>query len=401
VPNRKWRVVVAKLGASSVLHEGDVEANNWMSALRAARQAMSERPSVPPGASCSIDADGVATVLDPGSRRKFVLSPLDTAVGSAAPKSAPEPEPPAAVAPAPAQGKKKKFQTVALIPDELPASAPLPVTGPTGSAAQNHSASMAAVPPTSGPSDKEPSGAQPPTPEPAQPSESQRPGRKKKRFETVGFAAEFSAPAAAPPVASTPPASGPDAEARRDSTPSQTSQRPRPELELLLGRDDAPSEDNPLSYVERAYLLPKGCTVPDAEAELRWKLAELQKALASRPRGQFINLAVFDHQWNDVPERPPVIVLQWRDWRGEVVADYPAATRFSSMPPPSRPNEDRLAEVFEALEALPRMPTAADGLDFAVRLLERTVPAEAISACLYDINTDELRFVALSGARAA
>jgi GAF domain-containing protein len=41
--------------------------------------------------------------------------------------------------------------------------------------------------------------------------------------------------------------------------------------------------------------------------------------------------------------------------------------------------------------------SAADGLDFAVKLLSDLIACEAASACLYDINTDELRFVALSG----
>ena len=96
--------MVAKLGASTTLHEGEVEATNWMGALRATLETMSERPAVPPGASCSVDGQGVATVLDPGSRRKFVLTPM--AAGSSAksqaasPTAQPEPKPaPAAAAP--------------------------------------------------------------------------------------------------------------------------------------------------------------------------------------------------------------------------------------------------------------------------------------------------------------
>jgi hypothetical protein len=170
---------------------------------------------------------------------------------------------------------------------------------------------------------------------------------------------------------------------------------------LLAERDEEPTRENPLCYRERTFLLPQGATVPEAEAALRWKLAEMQKSLEPRPRGRFVNLAVFDHRWQEVPDRPPVIVLQWRDWRGDVTVDYPAAARMSSAPPPSRPQDDHLAEVFEALGALSRLPTPAEGLDFAVRLLERVIPVEAISACIYDINTDELRFVALTGTGAA
>ena len=93
-----------------------------------------------------------------------------------------------------------------------------------------------------------------------------------------------------------------------------------------------------------------------------------------------------------------MIVLQWRDWRNEVAVDYPAAARLSSAPPPrGRRKDDRIADVFEALEALARMRTPVEALDLAMHLLETTIPADATSACLYDINTDELRFVAVSG----
>jgi hypothetical protein len=414
VPKQKWRVVVAKLGASQVLHESSVEANNWMSALRAARQAMAERPSVPPGASCSIDAQGIATVLDPSERRKFVLSPLGAAAAEApatAPAAAPPVAQPAEPAPAPpSSNKKKKFQTVALIPDQpaAPRQA-IPVAGPTGSQAAAHSSGM--QPPWQrnvagqAPHEQPAPAASQPTPAQAAPTQpADEPPKKKKRFETVGFMDAFSArrepSAPVAPASVQPPAVQPGS-SQAPRRPDSGSLRPRIDLELLLERNDDPTPANPLCYRERAYLMPRGTTVPEAEASARWKLAELQKALEPQPRGKFVNLAVFDHSWQDVPERPPVITLQWRDWRGDVAVDYPAAARESSLPPPSRPQDDRIADVFEALEELPRLHTPADGLDFAVRLLERTIPSEAISACLYDINTDELRFVALAGAGAA
>ena len=147
-----------------------------------------------------------------------------------------------------------------------------------------------------------------------------------------------------------------------------------------------PHQENPLCYRERAYLLPRGTTVPEAEAALRWKLADLQNELEGSPRGKFVNLAVFDHRWQDAPERPPVIVLQWRDWRTRSrstirrpVACRPRHHRAGAA------QDDRIADVFEALEALARMRTPAEALDFAMRLLETTIqpkppaPASTIS----------------------
>lgn len=59
--------------------------------------------------------------------------------------------------------------------------------------------------------------------------------------------------------------------------------------------------------------------------------------------------------------------------------------------------DERLASAFEALQDLFFLHTPVEGLDFVLRLLEDLVPSEGASACLYDINSDELRFVALTG----
>jgi GAF domain-containing protein len=64
---------------------------------------------------------------------------------------------------------------------------------------------------------------------------------------------------------------------------------------------------------------------------------------------------------------------------------------------PSGDLDKRLATAFEASQDLYFLATPAEGLDFAVKLLQELVPCEAISGCIYDINTDEFRFVAVSG----
>jgi hypothetical protein len=318
---------------------------------------------------------------------------------------------------------RKRFETVPLVPEEQrpqpPAAVPVQSAvesppPPTGTRTAAHSTDVR--------SQNEPA---PPSAQSAEmPTAGSSDGSKrKKRFETVAFtdgspglgtsnavsaaatatqprvvAAEPQRDAVAASSATTATATSSAGEDRQDVRESGT---PRAELELLIERDEESTPANPLCYRERAYVLVKGTTIPEAEAALRWKLAELQRTLDGRPRGRFVNLAVFDHRWRDVPERPPVIALEWRDWRGDAVVDYPAAARVSSLPPPSRPHDDHLPEVFEALGELARLHTPAEGLDFAVRLLGRVIPSEAISACLYDINTDELRFVALSGTAAS
>ncbi|HJL20282.1 MAG TPA: GAF domain-containing protein, partial [Sandaracinaceae bacterium LLY-WYZ-13_1] len=69
----------------------------------------------------------------------------------------------------------------------------------------------------------------------------------------------------------------------------------------------------------------------------------------------------------------------------------------STSTPAGGTSDDRLATAFEALQDLFFLTTPIEGVDFVLKLLADLVPSEASSACLYDINTDELRFVALVG----
>jgi hypothetical protein len=307
-----WRLVVTPLSGTTSLHQLEVEAPNWMGALRAARKEMGEDGGLPAGASCAVAPDGTVTILDSASRRKFLLTP-----GSVEAKP---------IASSTSSGKTR------------------PITAP------------------------EPKRAKP--------------------FDTIGYGSVSGVvPAPARAVTASDPA--------RASLPPEAPK----ELEVLITRDEEPSADNPLAYRERAYFIPRGVSVSDAEVALRFTLAELQLKLAPIPRGKFVNLAAFDHRWTDQPQRPPLIVLEWRDWRGDPIVDYPAneasggglASRINAEP------DDRLASVFESLHELAHLTTPADGLEFIVQLLDNTVSATALAGCLYDINTDELRFVALTG----
>lgn len=438
---RKWRLVVTHLSGDTALNEVEVEANNWMGALRAGRQQLSEDGGVPPGASCAVAPDGAVTILDPASRRRFLLTPdpggssastpaQATPGASEATAPATRGTPPPASAGAPA--KKKRFQTVAYVPDAERAQIDAAVQ-----AARAASPAPAPVP-------AQEAAAQAPAPAPTPVAPAASPAvpaaghGKKAKFQTVAFsgdewkaqhqshAAKVESAASgagvaagepgldATPAASDVPASQASslqaaaaAQAPADA-PQPVSQAPRARLSsrpletvpltLLLRRDEAPSPNNPLTYAERAYLLPENATVTQAEAALRFKLADIQRELADHARGQFINLAVFDHRWEDRPLRPPLVVIEWKDWKGDPWVDYPAAEVSRSAPPEAGGgHDDRLADVFEALTELHHKPNASAALEFAVQLLGHFIPAESSGACLYDINTDEMRFVAAAG----
>ncbi len=140
-------------------------------------------------------------------------------------------------------------------------------------------------------------------------------------------------------------------------------------------------------------------------------LRDLQKEIAKERGAKFVRIELFDHIWKSVPERPPVVRLEWKDWNESIDIEFPLedetrddetghseAPRVSSVPPP--PTEDRLAIAFEACHDLLFMKTRAEALEFAVHLLEELVPSEATAAFLFDINTDQFRIVAARGAGA-
>jgi len=176
-------------------------------------------------------------------------------------------------------------------------------------------------------------------------------------------------------------------------------------LSLMGERNEDPTAESPLHYRERTYAMAPGTPNSEAERVLRDRFERLNQELATAPPGKFFNLAIFDHRWSERPERPPIATLQWKDWRGGPVVEFPPSSSPqhppSAVPPPRKDQTDehnaRLAKAFEASQDLLFLSTPVEALEFAVRLLGDLVPAEAASALLYDIDTDEFRFVALAG----
>jgi hypothetical protein len=87
---------------------------------------------------------------------------------------------------------------------------------------------------------------------------------------------------------------------------------------LLFERDQDPSATNPLTYRERVYSVAAGTTVAQAEAVARHTLTSLKRSLATRPRGRYVTVAVFDHVFAVRPAESPLVVLRWKDWRSDL-----------------------------------------------------------------------------------
>jgi len=205
-------------------------------------------------------------------------------------------------------------------------------------------------------------------------------------------------------------------------------------MRLHSSRNTDPTPESPLRYRERTYVVSEDMSAAAVEALLRARLDELQAELSDAPDGKFINLAAFDHDWEGRPSRPPVVTVEWKDWRGDAVIARPldqmrASRPVAPQPVPSVPlpsvalpeapppasaspvstlggrrrrtatdeHDARLAKAFEACQDLFFLGSAAEALHFTTRLLLELAPSEAISGCLYDINTDEFRFVSVHG----
>ncbi len=361
----RWNLKIADLGGSAAGTQAAVEAKNWMEALRAGRQQLGEDDPLPPGVACTFAPDGTVTLVDPVARRRIVVEKAADD-GGAETASAPEAAQAQLEEKKQQPPKKNLLKTVAFEPGEVN------IPGreiAVGNRPEREKQGSAAVAPAEKPE-------QAPVKVPIAKVELQSEA-------TVRGAKEKKEPAA------------------RGRKPSARTVAKTVELELLLERNEEPTEKNPLTYRERAYLVPRGSEPEQIERKLREVLAGFQNDLESEPRGKLVNLAAFDHRWEGRPFQPPLVIIQWKDWRGDPQVAYPKAV--VSIPPEApgpEAEQDKLANAFEALHDLFFLNSPVEGLQFVIDLLRDVVPAEAYSTCLYDIDTNELRFVVLTGPQA-
>ncbi len=450
---RKWKLIIAELGASAPPKETTVEADNWMEALGAGRQALGETGRVPPGATCTVAPEGHVTILDPTSRRRLTLTeepapssvevskttrkrsrkPAGAKTKTAQEKTAPKNtsvEAKKRELAAAAADRRAVFRTVAFeLQRERSKSGQQVVVGEAGPRERAKKFRTAAY------STEDASRGSASEIAVGEASPKERAGK----FQTVAYVREAGSSDSAPevlvpgtremkpagasgngeagagaetgvrPAPEKPATTQTTADSGRASHPAASSAAsPTPdaravavELETMLERDEHPSDENPLTYLERVYVVSPESSLQAVETALRVRLAELQQQHEGAATGKFFNLAAFDHRWWDRPKRPPLAILQWKDWRGDPQVTFPLADSGNASDTPSeRPDSDSLADAFEALHDLSFLSTPAEGLEFIVRLLGEAIPCEAQSAFLFDIDTDELRFVAGTGPEA-
>ncbi|MFO0630603.1 MAG: hypothetical protein U0325_33935 [Polyangiales bacterium] len=308
-----------------------VDADSWAGALTHARGGSPIKKF-----RCEFDADNVVRVLDLSNREWYTIRPIR----SVAPEATSAP----AVA-APQGGTSQPFAlavdeasvTVGAASTESPTAAETPAApAPTASPTTAAPAPDAAAPVAETPPPAETSVA---AAAPARPAETlfgvPPPRQEESRLVAVDESGEHHAlpGGLAPPT-------------------------------LLFQRDEDPSESNPLSYRERVFVVPAGTPVGDAELVARHSVTALRRSLATRPRGRYIVVAVFDHTFTTRPERPALVEVRWKDWRGDVEVTHPAPT----PPPPAAVNGTSHADasgsvdvsaVVAASSSAPEEPTPA------------------------------------------
>lgn len=127
---------------------------------------------------------------------------------------------------------------------------------------------------------------------------------------------------------------------------------PLPEFEVIRTREEEPSAETPITYREVALAVNPGATRRSTESLLWARFRSIQTELSERPKGKFVQLAVFDHVFAKKPMRPPVATLLWKDWRGEPVLAFPGFTG-DSIQPEALPEEEPAAGSLRPTSVIP------------------------------------------------
>ena len=116
---------------------------------------------------------------------------------------------------------------------------------------------------------------------------------------------------------------------------------------LIFERSHDPSEESPILYRERGYLVDNLQSDEELEEQLETELAAIRRDPGDRDASQYVQLALFDHEFEGEPTSPPVATLSWKDWQGRSEI-WVRGVRRSSAPPAGDP-ESMDAAAFDAV----------------------------------------------------
>jgi hypothetical protein len=102
--------------------------------------------------------------------------------------------------------------------------------------------------------------------------------------------------------------------------------------ELIYERLHEPSDDSPILYRERAYVVDTLQTDDDLEEHLEAELSRIRRDWRHRDASQFVQLSLYDHSFQGEPRFPPIATLTWKDWQGRTEI-WVRGVRRSTLPP--------------------------------------------------------------------
>jgi hypothetical protein len=137
-------------------------------------------------------------------------------------------------------------------------------------------------------------------------------------LEELAPPAETPAVALPPEVLESAPDAAPPPEPE-EAAPQSEAVPSLPGLDLVSLRKEEPTEASPITYREFAFHVTPGLTAKELERYARAAWEQVRTAIAHRAAGKFVQIALFDHRFHGRPERAPVAVLAWKDWRGDPV----------------------------------------------------------------------------------
>jgi hypothetical protein len=246
-------------------------------------------------------------------------SSADAAVAAVQTAVPPRPAATASVPPRPTSGAPKRPPRPGAANGSAHASDPIPATEPMPLAPVSQSPRAANV------GIVVPDDHVPPPPLPPRPS-----------AQALSDTHQAALPATSPAVVVPPGTAGTSANELASARPTQPSMESAslPNFTLVRKREEEPRPDAPITYREYAYAVDPSTDRKAAEVLLWQRFRELAQQIAGRPKGKFIQLAVFDHVFEKRPLRAPIASLAWKDWRGDPVVQFSADIAPSSKPVP-------------------------------------------------------------------
>jgi hypothetical protein len=219
-----------------------------------------------------------------------------------------------------------------------------------------------------------------------------------------------------------------------------------PEYRVFMSRSQEPKPEAPITYRELACAVPPGTSREAVDALLRECWQAVRAELTSHPSGQLVQIAIFDHAFEQRPQRPPLGTLAWKDWRGDPVIGFPgfgvpSPPVSASMPPPASPRaptegeaasaeraaaapaateaapaaqapsqetrlpvpgrrragEDLISELFELMHELHFARDIVTGAEFVLGVLAEVIPSEYTMVSVFNINTRKFVVVRAHG----